>query len=40
VSLIMLDDQHGVAEVAQALKRPISLWLSRWCRPIEGSSRM
>ena len=31
---------HGVAEIAQAHQRASRRWLSRWCRPIDGSSRM
>ena len=39
--LVVLDDEHGVAEVAQPLERRRSgLSLSRWCSPIDGSSRM
>ena len=38
--LVVLDDDHRVAEVAQVLQRASRRWLSRWCRPIEGSSRM
>ena len=37
--LVMLDDEHGVAEVAQALQRFSRRSLSRWWRPIDGSSR-
>jgi hypothetical protein len=33
-----LDHDHGVTEVAQPLQRLQSRALSRWCRPIEGSS--
>ena len=37
--LVVLDDDHRVAEVAQALAACTSRRsLSRWCRPIEGSS--
>jgi hypothetical protein len=36
--LVVLDDQHRVAEVAQVAQRAIRRSLSRWCRPIEGSS--
>jgi hypothetical protein len=36
--LVVLDDEHRVAEVAQVPQRPISRSLSRWCRPIDGSS--
>ena len=35
---VVLDDDHGVAEIAQARERASSLRLSRWCRPIDGSS--
>ena len=38
--LVVLDDDQGVAEVAQALQRRISRSLSRWCRPMLGSSRI
>ncbi len=37
--LVVLDDQHGVAEVAQALERADQRPWSRGCRPIDGSSR-
>ena len=37
--LVVLDDEHRVAEVAQAASSvSISRRLSRWCRPIDGSS--
>ena len=36
--LVVLDDDHGVADVAQVLERCEQPRLSRWCRPIEGSS--
>ena len=38
--LVVLDDDHGVAEVAQPLERADQRSLSRWWRPIDGSSRM
>jgi hypothetical protein len=38
--LVVLDHQHGVAQVAQALQRLDQRSLSRWCRPMLGSSRM
>jgi hypothetical protein len=38
--LVVLDDDHGVAEVAQMGQRASRRSLSRWCRPMEGSSRM
>jgi hypothetical protein len=36
--LVMLDDDDGVAEVAAGASVPSRRSLSRWCRPIEGSS--
>ena len=37
--LVVLDDEHRVAEVAQARSSvSMSRRLSRWCRPIDGSS--
>jgi hypothetical protein len=36
----VLDDDHGVADVAHALERVEQRRLSRWCSPIDGSSRM
>jgi len=36
--LVVLDYDHGIAEVAQPLQGSNSRALSRWCRPIEGSS--
>jgi regulator of RNase E activity RraA len=36
--LVVLDDEHRVAEVAQAHERVDEARLSRWCRPIDGSS--
>jgi hypothetical protein len=36
--LVMLDHQHRVAEIAQAGQRLQQPSLSRWCRPIDGSS--
>ena len=39
--LVVLDHQHRVAEVAQLAQASSSRRaLSRWCSPIEGSSRM
>ena len=38
--LVVLDDDQGVADVAQALQGRIRRALSRWCRPMLGSSRM
>ena len=35
---VVLDDDDGVAEIAQPRQRASSLRLSRWCRPIDGSS--
>ncbi len=37
---VVLDDDHGVADVAQVFQRAEQPRLSRWCRPMEGSSRM
>ena len=38
--LVVLDDDQGVAEVLEPdLRVSISRWLSRWCRPMLGSSR-
>ena len=36
---IVLDDEHGVAHVAKTGERVDELVLSRWCSPIQGSSR-
>jgi hypothetical protein len=36
--LVVLDDDHRVALVAQVAERLESRSLSRWCRPMEGSS--
>jgi len=36
--LVMLDNAHRIAEIAQPRKVSSSRKLSRWCRPIEGSS--
>ena len=36
--LVVLDDEHRVAEIAQPDERLDQLRLSRWCRPIDGSS--
>jgi hypothetical protein len=36
--LVVLHHQHGVAEIAQPLSVSMRRRLSRWCRPIEGSS--
>ena len=37
--LVVLDHDQRVAEVACSRTRvSISRWLSRWCRPIDGSS--
>ena len=36
--LIMFHNQNGVAEVAQPSQRYQQSSLSRWCRPIDGSS--
>ena len=36
--LVVLDHDDGVAEVAQAFQGFQRRALSRWCRPIEGSS--
>jgi hypothetical protein len=38
--LVVLDDEHGVAEVAKSPSVAIRRLLSRWRSPIEGSSRM
>jgi hypothetical protein len=38
--LVVLDHDHRVAEVAQVCRVFSSRSLSRWCRPMEGSSRM
>ena len=38
--LVVLDDDEGVADVPQEVSVSMSRWLSRWWRPIEGSSRM
>ncbi len=38
--LVVLDDQDRVAEVAEPCQRRDQLALSRWCSPIDGSSRM
>ena len=35
---VVLDHQHGVAEVAQVSSASIRRLLSRWWRPMEGSS--
>jgi hypothetical protein len=36
--LVVLDHEHGVAEIAQLAERRKQRRLSRWCRPIDGSS--
>jgi hypothetical protein len=36
---VVLDDEDGVAQVAQLFQRLNQRLLSRWCRPMEGSSR-
>jgi hypothetical protein len=36
--LVVLDDDHRVAQVAQPLEGLDQPRLSRWCRPIDGSS--
>jgi len=36
---IVLYDENGIAEIAQILQRRSRRPLSRWCSPIEGSSR-
>ena len=36
---VVLDDEDGVAEVAEVFERVSRRWLSRWWRPMEGSSR-
>jgi hypothetical protein len=36
----VLDHEHRVAEIAQVRQRFSSRSLSRWCRPMDGSSRM
>ncbi len=38
--LVMLDDEHGVAESRRWRRVSSSLSLSRWCRPMDGSSRI
>ena len=38
--LVVLDDDQGVADVAQSPSVRISRALSRWCSPMLGSSRM
>jgi hypothetical protein len=35
---VVLDHDHGVAEIAQPRSVSSSRALSRWCKPIEGSS--
>ena len=36
--LVVLDHDHRVAQVAQVVRVPSRRSLSRWCRPMEGSS--
>ena len=38
--LVVLDDEHGVAQVAQPFEARSRRSLSRGCRPMLGSSRM
>ena len=38
--LVVFDDDDRITDVAAgASSVPSSRWLSRWCRPIDGSSR-
>ena len=37
---VVLDDDHRVAQVHQAVSTSSSLWMSSKCRPVVGSSRM
>ena len=37
---VVLDHDEGIAEVAQRLEVASKRSLSRWCNPIDGSSKM